>query len=145
MAPFILLLVSFLFFKGLGLLGLPIFASWQDCARYATVLLYLFTASAHFTPTREDLIKMVPATFPYPRQLVFITGICEILGALGLLIAPLRLIAGLCLTALLIAMFPANINAARHNIPLRGKRPTPLGLRIFLQFVFIAATLWAAL
>jgi uncharacterized membrane protein len=40
-------------------------------------------------------------------------------------------------------MFPANVAAARKQVPLRGKPPTPLPLRLFLQLVFIGTTWWA--
>ncbi|WP_420799418.1 hypothetical protein [Ktedonospora formicarum] len=35
---------------------------------------------------KEDLVKMVPAGLPAPRLLVPLTGVLEILGALGLLL-----------------------------------------------------------
>jgi uncharacterized membrane protein len=41
-------------------------------------------------------------------------------------------------------MFPANVAAARKGVPLRGKPPTPLPLRLSLQLVFIGVTWWAA-
>ena len=47
------------------------------------------------------------------------------------------------LILLLIAMFPANVAAARKGVPLRGRPPTPLPLRLSLQLVFIGMTWWA--
>jgi len=104
----------------------------------------LLTASAHFTSTKEDLIKMVPPLFPFPRQLVFVTGLLEIVGAIGLLIPLVRPAAGSvwpCYCALL----PANIHAALNQLSLRGRATTPLWLRIPLQLLFIGLALWAAL
>ncbi len=40
---------------------------------------------------------MVPSQLPFPRQLVFVTGLLEILGAIGLLIPQVRPAAGICL------------------------------------------------
>ncbi|PYU19758.1 MAG: hypothetical protein DMG30_23185 [Acidobacteria bacterium] len=34
--------------------------------------LLLFTASAHFTRMRDDLVRMMPASFPWPRALVYL-------------------------------------------------------------------------
>jgi uncharacterized membrane protein len=67
----------------------------------------------------------------------------EVLGAVGLLAPATRSFAGIGLILLLVAMFPANVAAARRQVPLRGKPPTPLPLRLLLQLVFIGTTWWA--
>jgi uncharacterized membrane protein len=77
--------------------------------------------------------------------LVYLTGVLEVLGAVGLLVPATRSFAGLGLVLLLVAMFPANVNAARKGMPLRGKLPTPLWLRLPMQLLFIGMTLWVAL
>jgi uncharacterized membrane protein len=141
----IVLIVSFLLFRGLGLLGVPVLVTWQDCASYALAVVLLLGASARLNSRREDLIKMVPKWFPYPRQIVNFTGICEVLGAIGLLIPFTRSIAGFCLVLMFIAIFPANIKAAVEQIPLGGRAPTPLWLRLPMQLLFIGFALWAAL
>jgi uncharacterized membrane protein len=146
MAPFIVMLGSLLLFRGLGALGVPVFATWQECVRDAMVVLFLFTASSRLTPMREGLIRMVPKYIPYPRLLVYVTGALEALGAIGLLVPATRSAAGLCLAALLIALFPANVNAAVRHIPLRDqRRPTPLWLRLPMQLVYIGLVVLATL
>jgi uncharacterized membrane protein len=145
MIPLVVLFVSLLVFRGLGVLGVPLFLTWHDSALWALSVMILLTASAHFTSLKEDLIKMVPKSFPSPRQIVFVTGILEILGAIGLLIPPVRTEAGICLALLFVAMFPANINAALKHVPLRGRSATPLWLRLPMQVLFIALALWIAL
>jgi len=97
----------------------------------------------HLTKTREDLIGMVPKAFPNPRFLMHLTGVLEVLGAVGLLVPATRSVAGLAL--LLVAMFPANANASRKEVELLGKAPTPLWLRTPMQLLFIGMTLWVAL
>ena len=145
MIPLIVLFVSLLIFRGLGVLGVPLFFTWHDSILWALSVMILFTASAHFTSLKEDLIKMVPEQFPYPRQIVFVTGILEILGAIGLLIPQVRTAAGICLAILFVAMFPANIKAAIKKVPLRGQSATPLWLRLPMQVLFIALAVWVAL
>jgi uncharacterized membrane protein len=86
---------------------------------------------------------MIPAYFPRPVLLVYITGILELLGAVGLLLPEFRRLAGLCLIALLIAMFIANVNAAQKGVTLRGKPATPLWLRIPMQIFFVALLWWS--
>ena len=88
---------------------------------------------------------MVPKVFPNPRFLVYLTGVLEVLGAVGLLVPMTRSFASLGLCLLLMAMFPANVNAARKGVLLRGKMPTPLWLRGPMQVLFIGMTLWVAL
>ena len=141
MVPFGLLLVSLLVLRSLGALGVEPLADWRNAA--ALALMFLFTASAHFTSTRRDLVAMVPAAFPRPDLLVSVTGVLEILGVIGLLIPATRGLAGIGLALLLVAMFPANVAAARKGVPLRGKPLTPLPLRLSLQLVFIGVTWWA--
>jgi len=41
--------------------------------------------------------------------------------------------------------FPANVSAARRRLTLRGKPVTPLALRLPIQLLFLAVTLWVAL
>jgi uncharacterized membrane protein len=144
MAPFILLLVSLLAFRGLGALGVDAFSSWATATRYALALMFLFTASAHFTAMREELVRMVPQWMPYPRQVVFWTGICEVLGAIGLLIPSLQRAAGVALVLFLTAVFPANVHAARKGVTLRGKPATAFWIRLPIQIVFIGLTAWAS-
>jgi hypothetical protein len=60
-------LASMLFFRGLGVLGDDLFSTWQVLAAWAPAKMFLFTASAHFTKTKGDLIAMVPKAFPNPR------------------------------------------------------------------------------
>ncbi|MCA1716241.1 MAG: DoxX family protein [Actinobacteria bacterium] len=145
MVPFIVLVVSLLVFRGLGALEVGLFDTWQEAASYALAVMLLLTASAHFTKTREDLAKMVPNAFPNPELLVAVTGVLELLGAVGLAIPATRSVAGVCLALLMAAMFPANVSAARRGVTFRSRPPTPLIARVPIQVVFVGFALWAAL
>ena len=145
MVPLVVMLLVLLICRGLGALGLSVFAPWQLDTVAALAVMFLFTSVSHFAPMKEDLIKMVPRGWPYPRQIVLVTGVLEILGAIGLLLPVTRIAASFCLAALLIAMFPANVNAALKHIPLRGKDPTPLWIRLPMQLIWIVLLLWIAL
>ena len=123
-------------------MGVGALASWQVSARYALALMFLFTSAAHFTKMKHDLARMVPQKFPRPLALVYFTGVCEILGAVGILLPAIRSLAGACLILLLLVIFPANWKAAREGIPLAGKRPTPLWLRAPMQVLFLVLTWW---
>jgi uncharacterized membrane protein len=105
--------------------------------------MFLLTASAHWGKQRGELIAMVPRVFPRPDLMVSATGVFEILGAVGLLIPALAPVAAACLALLLIALFPANIRAARERLTIGGRPATALPWRAPLQLVFIAAVLVA--
>jgi len=143
MLVLIVLLVSCLVFRAVGAVGVHALASWQDSARYALVVMFVFTAMAHFNMLKHDLARMIPPYFPRPLLIVYITGVLELLGAAGLLVAEFRRLAGICLIALLIGMFIANVNAAQKGVTLRGKPPTPLWLRAPMQVWFIALLWWS--
>lgn len=143
MAVLVVLFGSWLVFRGIGALGLAAFATWQDSARYALATMFAFTGVAHFTKMKHDLARMIPDVLPRPLEIVYVTGALELLGAAGLLVPSLRALAGLCLIALLVAMFPANIKAALNHTKLRGREAMPLWLRAPMQLLFIALLLWS--
>jgi len=143
MVVLIVLLVSWLAFRAVGAAGVHALASWQDSARYALVVRFVFTATAHFNKMKHDLARMIPACFPRPLLIVYTTGVLELLGAAGLVLPEFRRVAGICLIALLIGMFIANFNAAQHGVTLRGKPPTPLWLRAPMQILFVALLWWS--
>jgi uncharacterized membrane protein len=109
-------------------------------ARFALVTMFLFTAVSHFAPMRKDLIAMVPPRLPRPALLVFATGVLELAGAAGLLFDTTRFWAACGLILLMAAMLPANVSAARREIEIRGRRVTPIWLRVPMQALFMV---WA--
>lgn len=137
------LLASWLILRGIGALGASFVDSWRDSARYALAVMFVFTATAHFNKMKHDLAQMIPAFFPRRLWLIYITGILELLGAVGLLVPKLRSVTGVCLIALLCGMFIANVNAGLKGIALRGKPPTPLWLRTPMQVLFVGLLWWS--
>jgi len=143
MIPFIVLVISTLLLKVVGVAGVGLLNSWTWCLRGGLALMFLFTASAHWGKQRGDLVAMVPSAFPRPDLMVSATGVLEMLGAVGLLIPVIAPVAAACLAMLLISLFPANIRAAREGLTIGGRPATALPLRALLQLVFIAAVLVA--
>jgi uncharacterized membrane protein len=142
MAVMVVLIGSLLVFRALGAFGLRRFASWKDATRHALAVMFLFTASAHFTSMRHDMARMVPASVPHPEAVVAFTGVCEVLGAIGLLVPRLRRAAGIALVVFLIAVFPANVRAAREGVALGGRAATPLVARLPMQILLIGLVWW---
>jgi len=123
----------------------PIGNSWPR--RIALVLAAIFYIGAgilHFTKT-EFYLKIVPPYIPWHLAMVWISGVCEIAGGIGLLIWRVRRAAAWGLVALLIAVFPANIYMVTDPVAAGAASLSPLVLwgRLPLQFIFIWWVLWA--
>ena len=107
-------------------------------------VLFFFTGAAHFSRLKRDMAAMIPPPLTGALWVIYLTGVLELAGAAGLLMPAFSRIAGWCLIALLVAMFPANAYAALKSVTL-GKRPaTPLLYRAPLQIFWIAVLWWAA-
>ena len=144
MAPLIVLMVSALLFALAGLAGVAAFRDLGFILRAALGVMFLFTASAHWGKRRPDLIRMVPPPLPRPDRLVTFTGVLEILGAIGLFVPITARAACICLVLLLVALFPANIHAARKGLTIDGRRVPSVPVRALIQLVFIATLIAAA-
>ncbi len=112
------------------------------------VLLFVSAGVAHFTD-EAFFTAIVPDWLPAPRLLVWVSGVAEILGGLGLLLPQTRRLAAWGLIALLIAVFPANIDMALDPQPIASApawmglddpNPVALWLRLPVQFLFIGWT-----
>ncbi len=94
----------------------------------------------------EGFERIVPKALPAPLVLVYVSGVFEILGGAGLLVARTRKLAGLGLVLLYIAVFPANINMAMNDIQLPNVTVPAafLWLRLPFQILFIAWAWWCS-
>lgn len=146
MAPLVVQLVAWAALWLAGLTGLfPAAGTPVGALRFALAVMFGFTALSHFLPrTRPDLVRMVPPAFPAAGFLVSLTGVLELAGAIGLVLLPMTRLAALALAALLVALFPANIHAARVGLPVAGRPAMPLRFRLPLQLFWIACLLWVA-
>jgi uncharacterized membrane protein len=144
MASLFVLLVSFIILRGVGLLGVERLSSWREAGRGALVIMFLFTGISHFTSMKYDFAAMIPDPLPNGLWVIYLTGVFEIAGAIGVLIPQTRKLAGICLILLLVAMFSANVNAALNEIPLGGQDPTPLWLRTPTQLLYIGMVWWTS-
>lgn len=144
MAPLITLLLSTLAARSIGWLGVAYVNDWTAATAVGLAAMFLLTGFSHFAPPlRRDLIAIVPPRLPAPGYLVTITGLLELLGAVGLLVPATRVAAAVCLAVLMLAMFPANIYASRMPDPPKSMT-TRLPLRTAIQAVFLAAAVAVA-
>ena len=145
MAPFIVLVTSFALLRLAGLAGIGALDETPLPLRIAVAAMFLLTASAHWGKRRADLVRMVPSWIPRPEVAVTLTGALELAGAVGMIVPATAPYAAIGLALLLIAMFPANVHAARAKLSIGGRPVTPLAQRSVLQLVFLAAVLSAGL
>ena len=109
--------------------------------RFSRVLLGCFMVGAgvlHFV-LPGFYLKMMPPYLPWHLELVYLSGVCEIVLGVLLFVPRTRRLAAWGIVALLIAVFPANIHVYQHQ-ELFPLSPILHLLRLPLQAVFV---LWA--
>jgi uncharacterized membrane protein len=102
-------------------------------------LFYLVAGTLHFLRPRV-YEAIMPDALPAKRELVYASGVAEIVGGAGVLHPATRRPAGWWLIATLIAIFPANVHMAVNAERYRAIPEPLLWLRLPLQTLLIA---WA--
>jgi uncharacterized membrane protein len=103
----------------------------------------MLAGAMHFIRT-PFYLRMMPPWLPAHLLLVQISGVCEILGGLGLIVPRTRRLAAIGLIALLVAVFPANLQMALHPAEYLDIGPAiAFYVRLPLQFALIYAVWWA--
>ncbi|GHG02885.1 DoxX family protein [Thalassotalea marina] len=115
--------------------------SRQKFAAWGLGLAFLFFAMGHFVKT-QGMIDMLPAWVPFRLALVYVTGVIELVIAIGLFLPQYRILAAKMAIVVFVVFFPANIYAAFNSIGLGGHQwgPVYLLIRLPLQIVLIS---WA--
>lgn len=117
----------------------------RTALRLVLAALYLIAGVAHILAP-GGFRTITPGWVPFPEQIVLLTGVCEIAGALALAFVPrLRRAAAIALAAYAVCVFPANINHAVNAIALGGTQLSWWyhGPRLALQPVIVWWSLWA--
>jgi uncharacterized membrane protein len=115
---------------------------------YVMGVMYVGAGAMHFVvPTLYA--QIIPPAFPRPLALVYLSGVAEIVLGIGVLIPRTRRLAAWGLIALLIAVFPANVYMATHDVVLEGlpawaNSPSDAATwaRLPFQLVFVAWAWW---
>lgn len=100
-------------------LGIGALRPWTVRLRVSLAAALLFFGTDHLV-TPERYIPMIEAFLPIPREIVLFTGICEIAGAIGLLIPRLVRITGWALALYFLSVYPANIFNAINGVSAPG-------------------------
>jgi uncharacterized membrane protein len=114
-------------------------------ARWVLAAAYLVAGVAHLR-SPGGFIAITPGWVPFPDTVIFLTGLAEIAGAVGLMVPRLRRAAGVGLALYALCVWPANINHALNDIAIGGVHLgwTYHGPRLALQPVIIWWALWAS-
>lgn len=87
-------------------------------------------------------VSIMPAYLPWHLQLVYVSGVAELVVGALLLFRRSRRIAAWAAIALMIAVFPANLQMALHPDLYAQFSPVALWLRLPLQGVLILWAYW---
>ncbi len=111
-------------------------SAFKKIAVYFMVALFAGVGIMHFIKTETFALAM-PNYLPEKILLVQLTGVIEILGAVGLLISKTRRAAGICIALFLVCVFPVNLNMALHPENFHAVPAWALYLRLPIQGVLI--------
>jgi uncharacterized membrane protein len=112
----------------------------KSISKYLLAIFMIVAGVMHFA-NPAFFLKAMPPYLPLHKELVLVSGVCEILLGILLLVPKTSRLAAWGIVALLIAVFPANLYVFQHQDILPAPPIVHL-LRLPLQGVFI---LWAYL
>ncbi len=93
------------------------FATARTVMRWILAALYMAAGIGHLWAP-EKFLAITPSWVPLAQQVIFITGLCELAGAVALVTRPLRWWAGVAFAAYALCVWPANFKHAIDGIDL---------------------------
>ena len=113
-------------------------ATRRDKMRVAGGVAFIVASLPHFF-SPERYLPMMPPFVPNPRAMIYVSGVAELAGGIGLLIPRTARLAAWGLVVLLVAIFPANIYVALSGVNAAGLPSSPwyTWSRLPFQIVFI--------
>lgn len=101
--------------------------------RVGLSFMFIFTAVGHFLMPVE-MAKMLPSFIPLRVEIIYLTGVLEILGAIGLLIPGLERLSSMALILFLVGILPANIYSSLNSVAFGGNALGPAYLLVRVPF-----------
>ena len=116
----------------------------RTIALWLLAVLFTLAGLNHFL-NPGPYLRLMPPYLPWHWELILISGAAEMVGGLAILVPSLRILAGWGLIVLLVAVFPANLNAALHGLEGVAIPAWVLWARLPVQGLFIAWVWWACI
>jgi uncharacterized membrane protein len=119
----------------------------KSASKWLMAAFYVLAGVMHFV-SPGFYVQIVPRWLPWHLELVYLSGVAEIVLGVLLLVPATSRVAAWGIIALLIAVFPANLNMALNDVQLDPPppfgQPSPLAnwLRLPMQLVLIAWAWW---
>jgi uncharacterized membrane protein len=113
--------------------------------RWALAALFAAAGIAHlYAP--DQFLAITPSWVPFAPQVILLTGLCELAGAVALVTRPLRWWAGLGLAVYALCVWPANFKHALDGVDIAALPNSWLyhGPRLLAQPVIIWWALYCA-
>ena len=103
---------------------------------------FILVGIEHFR-SPQKFVEIVPNYLPFALFLVYLTGVIEIAGGLGIIYPGTREITGRLMVLFLLAVYPANFHMWINDIPYNGTRLSTTGhlIRLSVQMLLIIAAL----
>lgn len=138
MAPLIFLSATFLLLCVVNKFFLASRLSFSFIGRASLAAMLIVTGIAHFTST-DLMVETIPDFLPLKREIVYLTGVLELLAVAGLLIDKTAKLTAVLLIIFFLAVLPANIVGSLKQVNLGGTENGAMYLffRVPLQIFFI--------
>jgi uncharacterized membrane protein len=92
-------------------------ATVRAIMRWVLAVIFVAAGIGHLSAP-DPFLAITPDWVPFAPQVIFITGLCELAGAIALVTKPLRWWAGVAFAAYALCVWPANFKHAIGGIDL---------------------------
>ncbi len=113
------------------------YLSWRAVGIAIVFVWFMFGGVSHFTDP-DFFVAIMPPYVPYHLPIVYISGVFEIAGAIGILLPQTRRLAGLGLFVLTICVTPANIYMWQNPELYPDVPEAFLSIRLVVQCILLA-------
>lgn len=116
--------------------------TWKNLGLLIVFIWFMGGGLYHFI-TPEFFTNIMPPYIPWHLELVYISGVFEILGAIGILIPQFRQLAGNCLILLVVCVTPANLHMWLNPDQFPDVPTAFLSIRLVVQVGLLALIWWS--
>jgi uncharacterized membrane protein len=116
--------------------------SWKFVGLAFVFIFFMGGGISHFT-NADFFVAIMPPYLGWHLELVYLSGVFEILGAIGVLIPRLRQLAGAGLIVLVICVTPANVHMWMNPELFPDVPQVFLTIRLVLQLLLLWLIWWS--